>query len=186
MRAKTRVVVFALFIMGAFSLPKAWPADAVRVTASILPQKYFLQKVGGDLLDISVMVRPGASPATYEPKPQQMVALSKSRIYFAIGVPFERVWLRKFARVNPDMIVVHTEDGIEKMPMAGHLHEGEGAHDPGIKDPHVWLSPPLVAIQARNILDALLQVDPARRQIYERNHKTFAQELVDRTSRGPC
>lgn len=173
------MIAHVLFLTGFFSSAPGQVADPLKVTVSILPQKYFIQKIGGDLLDVSVMVLRGASPATYEPRPQQMVAVTQSKIYFAIGVPFEKVWLRKFAKVNPEMTIIHTEDGIEKMPMKGHRHEGEGAQDPGIKDPHVWLSPPLVMVQARNILDALLKVDPAHGQTYERNYKSFVGELVD-------
>ncbi|MGD9034157.1 MAG: zinc ABC transporter substrate-binding protein [Desulfobacteraceae bacterium] len=177
-----------------FSLVVASPtfgigAEPVPVFVSIVPQKYFAQKIGGELIKVSVMVKPGASPATYEPKPNQMVALSKAKIYCAIGVPFERVWLKKISAANPKMLIVHTEKGIEKRPMKAHHHE-EGNHKTlekgrqgpadehqGIMDPHIWLSPPLVKIQARNILNALLLVDPRHGSIYESNYNKFIVEL---------
>ncbi|MGD9350755.1 MAG: zinc ABC transporter substrate-binding protein, partial [Desulfobacterales bacterium] len=65
------------------------------VFVSINPQKFFVQQIGGNRVSVQVMVPAGASPATYEPKPRQMVDLSKTSIYFAIGVPFENVWLKK-------------------------------------------------------------------------------------------
>lgn len=172
-------VLIGLLIWGAIGLAHAGAKDRLDVTVSIVPQQYFLEKIGGDLVNISVMVLPGANPAVFEPKPQQMVALMKSKIYFAIGVPFERVWLRKFEEVNASMKIVHTEEGIEKMPMKGPDREGRQGHDHGIKDPHVWLSPPLVMVQARNILDALMRTDPDHRQDYEKNYKSFILELVD-------
>lgn len=184
-------------------LGMVWPtfgngAESVPVFVSIVPQRYFVEKVGGELVKVSVMVKPGASPATYEPKPNQMVILSKARVYYAIGVPFERVWLKKISAANPKMLLVHTEKGIEKRPMKAHHHE-EGNHktfekrsqEPadehqGIMDPHVWLSPPLVKIQAQNILDALLLVDPGHGTIYETNYKKFIAELdaLDANIRG--
>lgn len=184
-------------------LGMVWPtlgtgAESVPVFVSIVPQRYFVEKIGGELVKVSVMVKPGASPATYEPKPNQMVTLSKARIYYAIGVPFERVWLKKISAGNPKMLLVHTEKGIEKRPMKAHHHE-EGNHktlekrsqEPadehqGIMDPHVWLSPPLVKIQAQNILDALLLVDPGHGTIYETNYKKFIAELdaLDANIRG--
>ena len=159
--------------------------DHIKVTVSIPPQKYFVQKIGGDLVDISVMVLPGSSPATYEPKPKQMVKLTESKIYFAIGVFFEEVWLKKFARTNPEMKIIATQNGIEKIPMKRHLHDdkernhNKGVAHAGTKDPHIWLSPPLVMLQARNILDALMRMDPTNRGIYESNYKSFITELVD-------
>jgi zinc transport system substrate-binding protein len=142
----------------------------VDVFVSIVPQKYFLEKIGQALVDVSVMVQPGASPATYEPKPKQMVALSKTKIYFAIGVPFEKVWLKKIASANPKMLVVHTEEGIEKKPM-------KADNPQGTKDPHIWLSPPLVMIQARNILNALVAIDQANKSAYEAGYKQFIIEI---------
>jgi zinc transport system substrate-binding protein len=160
-----------------------------------------VQQIGKDLVDAQVMVQPGASPATYEPKPQQMADISKTKIYFAIGVPFENAWLKKIAAANPDMRVVHTDDGIEKRAMAAHHHEeaaeehhedehdhkkaehhdeathDEGHHDHAGLDPHIWLSPPLVKIQAQTILAALQESDPDHRSVYEANFKAFAAQI---------
>ena len=160
-------------------------ADKLKAYVSIVPQQYFVEKIGRDLVDVSIMVQPGASPATYEPKPRQMAELDSTDVYFAIGVPFEKTWLDKIAAVNPRMLVIHTESGIEKIPMArhGHLEDDENngrrqAHQT-LKDPHIWLSPPLVMIQARNILAALTEIDQRNRSIYEENYKQFILELVD-------
>jgi zinc transport system substrate-binding protein len=186
-----RVVTPGLSILFLLALTTSLSAAPVKVFVSILPQKYFLERIGGKLVDVSVMVEPGASPATYEPKPRQMVALAKAKIYFAIGVPFEKAWLKKIAATNEEMLVVQTETGIEKIPMKEshphgkdaehpHAHKGEDEeHHHGIKDPHVWLSPPLVMVQARNILRALVAVDPAHRPVYDENYKNFIIELVD-------
>ena len=184
-------------------LGMVWPsfvngAEPVPVFVSIVPQKYFVEKIGGALIQVSVMVKPGSSPATYEPKPNQMVALSKAKIYYAIGVPFEKVWLNKIGAANPKMLLVRTEKGIKKRPVKAHYHrEGEekilekrrqGSADEhqGIKDPHIWLSPPLVKVQAQNILDALLLVDPQNGAIYKTNHRKFVAELgaLDTQIRG--
>lgn len=168
-----------------------WSEQRLSVTVSIQPQKYFVQRIGNDLVDVTIMVPVGASPHSYEPKPQQMVALTRSRIYFAIGVRFEDAWLDKLSAANPDMLVVHTEAGIQKRFMASHTHfdeASEGDHqarsestgsDHGGDDPHIWLSPPLAMLQARNILTGLLQVDPRHKDIYESNYRDFITELVD-------
>ncbi len=151
------------------------------VFVSIAPQKFIVQQIGKDLVDVQVMVRPGASPATYEPKPRQMADLSRTDIYFAIGVPFENAWLKKIAAANSEMKVVHTDHGIEKLAMANH-HDEEARHEKdhhehGGLDPHIWLSPPLVKIQARAILAALREVDPEHRSVYEANFREFASRI---------
>ena len=173
-------------------------ADKLPVFVSIVPQKYFVQQIGKNRVDVKVMVQPGASPATYEPKPRQMAALSEAKLYFSIGVPFESAWLDKIAAGNPKMAVVHTDHGIEKIAMArhqhhedhagknqdGHHHEQEeetahhddhekGHHGHAGLDPHIWLSPPLVRIQARTITTALQTADPAHRDVYDANLHDF-------------
>ncbi len=189
MKKKSKIVLLAMSLscLLSISLPVPAPAgDRLPVIVSILPQKYFVQKIGGDRVDISVMVLPGANPATYEPKPQQMVNLTKSKLYFAIGVLFETHWLKKFAGFNPQMTIVSTQSGIEKISMKAHLHnENEGKEDAKtaahteIKDPHIWLAPPLVMLQARNILEGLLKVDPQHGETYKANYGRFVRELVD-------
>ena len=165
--------------------------EPVKVCVSILPQKYFVQQIGRELVDIQVMVPPGAGPATYEPRPGQMTSLATTKIYFSIGVPFEKAWLDNLSGMNPDMKIFHTDGGIQKRLLEKHTHpesstQVKDKHDhattPGTghsPDPHIWLSPPLVMMQARVILLALQQVDPDNRERYEKNYRAFISKLVD-------
>ena len=142
----------------------------VSVAVSILPQKFFVNKIGKDLVDVTVMVPPGASPAVYSVKPSQLKALKKAKIYFAIGVPFEKAWLDKFISVNPSIKIVDTSSIIKKFPMN---EEGKGN-----LDPHIWLSPPLVILQARVILDSLISIDPKNRDTFIKNYEKFVCEIA--------
>lgn len=210
----------------AVTAQSAMASDPLPVFVSIVPQKYIVQQIGKDRVDARVMVKPGASPATYEPKPAQMAALSKTRLYFSIGVPFETYWLEKIASANPDMRVVHTDEGIQKIPMAAHHHhdEEEGHHEDAHHDgdhhekagdhhkahkghehnhhdahhdgdhhdeasheddhghegldPHIWMSPALVKVQAGHILSALVAEDPANKDFYTRNHAAFIEKAT--------
>jgi zinc transport system substrate-binding protein len=148
----------------------------VNVVVSILPQKTFVKKIAGDLVDVTVMVSPGASPAVYEPKPSQMKKITKAQIYFSIGVPFEKAWLPRFKAQNPNMLLYDTSKGIKKLPMQEH-HHNHHQHSSSTLDPHIWLSPTLVKIQAKNIADALKKIDPKHKTVYENNLKKFEQEI---------
>ena len=122
------VLIRILLISTTFMLICSGHARAdkkLAVFVSIPPQKYFLQQIGKQRVDVQVMVQPGASPATYEPRPRQMAAISRTHIYFAIGVPFEKTRLKKIAAANPGMRVVHTDHGISKIPMAANHIEAE-------------------------------------------------------------
>ena len=144
--------------------PVATPesTDKIKVTVSILPQQYFVERIGGQYVDVNVMVLPGASPATYEPKPEQLKALSQADAYMSIGVPFENAWLERIASANPDMLMVDTTEGIERV--------GD--------DPHIWLSPNLVKVQAQTIYDALVQLAPTHKEAYQANLNGFLVDIA--------
>ncbi len=175
-------LLLAIFVLLTGS--RAFAAEKPLVFVSILPQKYFVEKIAGDLMDVSVMVMPGASPATYEPSPKQMADLEKSKAYFSIGVPFEATWLKRFAGANPKMTLIRTDSGITKRPMVAHHHHEKGEHHSdheapahGILDPHVWLAPEQVRTVAKNICDGLIQVDGAHKADYEANLQSFLKEI---------
>jgi len=159
-------------------------SDKLSVFVTIEPQRYFVRQIGGDFVDCQVMVPPGADAHTYEPKPKQMAALSGARLYFATGLEFEEANLDKIISINPAIRVVHTDEGIKKMPMSPHKHEGE-LHEEGKGendehhglDPHIWLSPQLVKIQAATILKALCEIDPAHKNQYEANYRNFISRI---------
>jgi zinc transport system substrate-binding protein len=152
-------------------------AGRIETFVSILPQKYFVERIGGKHIAVSVMVGPGQSPATYEPTPTQLSRLATARIYFGIGVEFEQVWLKRIAAGNPGMRVIDMRRGIATR----EIERSEGTRAPvaqrGRADPHVWTSPPLVKIMAANIRDTLSQLDPAHRDAYRANCGSFAADL---------
>lgn len=163
---------------GCGSVPDA-RVSVLQVTVSIVPQRYFLERLGGDLVSVNVMVLPGENPATYEPKADQLVALTKSRAYFRIGVAFENAWMDRIRGANQEMLIVDTRQGIELLPLAEHDDHGQtpDAHGEGNLDPHIWLSPDLVKIQARTIRDALVILDPENRATFDANLAAFDAEL---------
>lgn len=145
-------------------------SERVSVFVSILPQEYFVSRIGGDLVDVLVMVSPGHSPATYEPTIGQLKDLSGAHLYFRIGVPFETAWMDKIMEANKEMIVVDTRKGIELLQM--------GAVE-GLMDPHIWLDPVLVKTQAMTICHYLIKVDNDNQQIYKENLQRFLYDLEE-------
>jgi zinc transport system substrate-binding protein len=139
--------------------------DRLVVTVSILPQAYFVTEIGGSLVSVNVMVEPGANPATYEPRASQMRALSGSDCYVSIGVPFEGAWLDRITAANPAMRLVDSTTDVELRYFPN-----------GVVDPHIWLSPRRVAIQAQTIAQALIELDPDHEAEYLANLKRFQGE----------
>jgi len=183
-------ILTALFLVYLFAMSDVCRAagntgrkDVLPVFVSIPPQIHFVKAIGKARVDCSAMVGPAHSPATYEPTPQQIVALGKARLYFQIGVPFEAVWMKRIQAANRDMNVIDTSRGVDFLPMKQHYHANGHAHGKGKQDPHIWLSINAVKHQARNICDALVDVDPDNSAFYKKNRTGFLAELdrLDRT-----
>ena len=187
-RMMTKLFSFAIFLslmLAACAAPAKTPDKKTQVTVSLLPQKYFVERVGGEDVIVNVMVGPGESPHSYEPKPEQMRALSDSALYFLTGVEFEAAWMDRLAGANPDMRLVDLSADIDKLPMAAHghgdeeenEHEEEGEdHENGL-DPHVWTSPELVKGMAAVIARELGQLNPQRADDYNANLDEFISDI---------
>jgi zinc transport system substrate-binding protein len=181
---KTSKAVFALFIAFLFTGFFAGVVHAeagISAFVSILPQAFFLERVGGRHVDVQVLVGEGQSPATFEPSPQQMAKLSSARVYFAIGVPFEKNLLKKIRQTHKKLVIVETQKGVTYRYLEGHGHghdakSGEEQHH-GIPDPHIWMDPNLVKVQAANMRDALCELDPANAEDYSKNLRLFISDL---------
>lgn len=144
----------------------------IHAVVSILPQVTFLKAIGGDKVAIELMVQPGNSPHTYEPKPSQMIAIANADLYFTIGVEFENVWLPKFTNLNGKMKIIDIADTVPKIQMktSTHVHEH---HSHEGDDPHIWTDPKNVSIIAQNIYKALAKYDPENKSYYKTNLEVF-------------
>jgi zinc transport system substrate-binding protein len=159
-------------------------SNTVKIAVSILPQQYFVRKIGGNLVDIITLVPPGASPHSYEPKPSQMVELSQCSLYFTIGIDFEAAWQDRLRSASKQLKIIPTDTGIEKIASSGEHHEHGEQHerkhmqgDHERFDPHIWLSPELVKHQAGIICDALVAADSLHKETYRMNLANFIQGI---------
>lgn len=146
------------------------------VFVSILPQKYFAEKIAGDLYKVEVMVPPGVGPETYSPTPKQMQKLGESDAYFAIGyLGFEEDLLNKLPSLNPGIKIYNVSEGIDLIKEKEEAHE-DHAHLKGV-DPHTWSSPKGALIIAKNISDGMVQIDPKNREHYLQNLQKLTAEI---------
>ena len=174
-----------LILLTVLLTPALAVAAQIRVFVSVLPQKTFVEKIGGDHVTVTAMVRKGHSPATYEPTPRQIGELATAALYVRIGVPFEEAWMARIRSANPVMHVLDAREGID-LRQSDHRDHSRQAHESvnsahqhgAAHDPHVWTSPPLVIQMAGSIRDALSKLDPANAQKYAQNHAVFTAELT--------
>jgi len=175
-------ILLSLFFINCGSTGPGFGSKKFQIAVSILPQKYFVERIAGDSanidFDIHVMIPPGHSPHTYAPTPRQMKVLSHCKLYFRIGyIPFETTWMKNIADNNPQMKIIDTSVGVDLIetqedkddPHQDHYHAG--------LDPHIWLSPRAVKIQVKHILDALIELDREKQESYKENYRLFLLDI---------
>jgi zinc transport system substrate-binding protein len=194
MRAFQRRLLYATTLCASLGAWAAAAATPLAVMVSIQPQAHFVERVGGERVTVRVLVPPGQNHETYSVTPRQMADLAAARLFFRVGLPFENALLPKLRDSLPNVKIVDTRQGLRlRRSECGHDHhhgEGGGAHaeehlpvgDAGAgsplgMDPHIWLSPRLVQVQATTICDALSALDPAGAAAYARNLAAFRGEL---------
>jgi zinc transport system substrate-binding protein len=183
MRRMPRLLLYPLLVSVLLSAVLASAACSSRsqghgrldVVVSILPLAEFVEAVGGDRVNVSVMVPPGASPHTYEPTPSQLVQVAEAEMFVKMGsgIEFELVWMDKIAQTNRKMLVVDGSKGIELMAMAAGDEEHEGP------DPHIWTSIGNAQVIVTNIYGGLAQLEPDEAGQFARNRDAYLQKLRD-------
>lgn len=154
------VLAFSSLLLCAFSI--AASEAPLNVFVSIPPQKYLVERIGKEHVEVNVLLKPGHAAETFEPAPKQLAALAASEVYFRIGMPFESVWIDLIQQANSELKVV---------PCCANLPVDTGL------DSHVWMSPNNALLLAGEINRQLVLLDPAHQQDYDRNYSELVRDL---------
>ena len=171
-RSQTKLLLISLaFILSACSsaVESGKRDTRLPVVASISPLADFARQVGGDRVQVEVLVPAGASPHTFELSPAQLKAVARARVFVLNGVGLE-FWADKVisAANNPQLMIVTASEGIKILA---------GDEDSPGGNPHTWLSPQKAMLQVEKIRAAFANADPAGAEIYRSNADRFLQEL---------
>jgi len=164
-----KIVILVLLIVplfcGCVSQDES-PSGKVNVVTTIAPLSDFILAVGGDRVEVTVLVPPGAEPHTYEPTPSQMKDVATADLYVMNGAGLE-FWMDKVLGVNQNMVVIDSSEG------AVVLRESADEIDP-----HIWVSLRNAAKQVNNICTGLIQVDPENSDYYTKNRDEYLEKLT--------
>jgi zinc transport system substrate-binding protein len=162
-------------------------AGTLDVIVSIVPQAWIVDKVGGALVNVEVLAPPNHSPETYQITPRQMDALGRAALYFRIGMPFEEALVQRLHTAFPKLAIVDTREGVPLLALTGHHHHHDDEdgddhdhhhhHHHGDKDPHIWLDPLRVKIQAKTVAEALTRALPEEAATIQENLTAVEKEL---------
>ena len=173
MKRSCLILIVVIFLFGGCK-KLSMGSDKLSVTVSIPPQAYIVKRIAGEHVDVNVMLPPSASPATYEPGPEKIIGVGKSKYYFTIGLPFESTFIDRLKAEFKDLIFVKMHEGIKLREFKHHGHDG---HDHGLNDPHVWLDPINLMQMAENTFKVLIKADPDNSEMYMKNYVKLRDEL---------
>lgn len=154
-------------------------AAPLRVTVSLAPYASIVEAIGGDLVGVTTLLPPGASPHVFDPSPSQAAGLATSDLIVMNGGL--DAWLdRLVAAAAPTASVLVITQSISFTPLVeDHDHDGdhggdpseehddsEPGPDPDTANPHVWLDPVLMSEAAVAIAAELERLDPDNATTY--------------------
>jgi len=169
-----KFLAFIFILTVACSTPQKNIKPTIAVT--ILPQKYFIEKLVGDLVEVEVLIPPGASPELYSLMPSQMTGLSSTLAWIGIGkVGFEEGWVDKIRESNPNLKYFDSSAQADWIAGEEEIH-GDHVHLHGI-DPHIWSSPAEVKKIAKETCKALVDVLPENKAVFSENLAKFEKEI---------
>lgn len=185
-RGKAALSIALAVAAAAFSLNglgcggQGYEGDALRVAATILPLADFCRNVGGDMVEVKVLVPPGASPHTYELTSEQMKFLYEADVLVENGLELTP-WLDETLEKvdNSEMITVVAGDAVGEGDLIPALDGSELEGENGIYDPHVWLDPELAVHIVEAIGESFAEADPEHAEEYRRNAAAYVGELEE-------
>lgn len=139
-------------------------------------------RVGGDLIDVSVVLPVGADPHSFSPAPQDIARVADANLVFANGVGLEAFLDNLIESAGAQERVISVSEGITLMESGmAHAEEEDEEHheEQGSYDPHTWTSPHNVMVWVQNIESELSRLDPDNAQTYQRNAAGYLAELTD-------
>ena len=147
------------------------------VISSVLPIHEFVKKVGGDMIESSLIIPPGIEPHDFDPTINQIQTISTADVLVYNGLGIEN-WLTKI-------------DTTQKIDASNGLNASYSDKRNMALDPHVWLDPVLAKKQVENIRDGLISIDPSNEDTYNSNARSFLAELDEldntiKTQLEPC
>ena len=136
------------------------------ILVTLPPQLEAVQALTAGECQVISIIPPGSIPENYEITPRQMTTFSQARLYLTIGAPFEKKITAKLSAAIPSMKV---EDGTKGMA----FRKMDGGHDP-----HVWLSVSNMICFTENAAEALCQLEPSRRELYQTRKRAYQERLL--------
>jgi len=173
------IVLIAIIVAGAFVglylTNNATPTSSgLKVLATFYPLYDFAQNVGGNKINVSILVPETVDVHDFDPTPSDIQNIATADVLIYNGADLEKTWLSSAvsASDNTKLILVDTSRNVTLLPVTPQFQSGNRT-----VDPHIWLDPLLAKQQVNNILQGLIKADPADSQYFTQNAQIYEAKL---------
>ncbi|MCX7816396.1 MAG: zinc ABC transporter substrate-binding protein [Syntrophales bacterium] len=170
------ILLFIIFFW--MEITSAAERKVVRVVTSIPPHAYVAERIGGKFVHADVLIDEGKSPHSWEPTPTRVAKLSQADVFFTLNLPEERILLGKIKKLHGTLRYVDLQRGVNFRCLDRGI-DVEKKELACVIDPHTWLSPKNMAIQAGIICDTLVSMYGEHTDYFRRNLKAFLADLEE-------
>lgn len=173
------ILILFLSVSSCFLTPMSATAAPLKAVVTIFPLGDLLKRVGGDLVDVEILLKPGQSPHTYEPSPGDMKWIESSDVVVMAGFGLE-TWLDKLLKASPkkERLEMDVSKAVKK-PISSDPHdEAHEGHAHGSINPHYWLDPAIMADAAMFMGAKLAAKLPAESKAILSRANSVAGELM--------
>lgn len=139
-------------------------------------------QVGGEAIELTILVGPGQDPHSYEPGAQELTAVAEAQVIFVNGWDLEEGLVRDLEEIGGGVPLVPISANIAPLSFGEGEHardKAEDEHALGEADPHVWFSIPNVKQWVENVEHVLSNLDPANAGTYESRAAAYLAELEE-------
>ncbi len=145
----------------------------LKVLATFFPVYDFARNVGGDRVELSLLVPETVDVHAFEPTPSAIQEVASAGVLIFSGAGLEP-WISQLvtAAANPNLVIVDSSAGINLLPVPPQFQKGNRTIDP-----HIWLNPELAKMQVANILRGLSKADPANGEYFADNAQAYEAKL---------
>jgi ABC-type lipoprotein release transport system permease subunit/ABC-type Zn uptake system ZnuABC Zn-binding protein ZnuA len=145
------------------------------IAVTIEPERYFAEKIAGNSIKFFSVVPVGQGPETYDPTPQEMIRVGKSKAFFKIGqLGTEDIIVKSLQQNNPKIQIFDMSADMFDTQDVGHNDEANGHIG---ADPHIWSSIQGAKTISKNIYNALILLDKANKNTFESNYNKLSEEI---------
>ena len=158
--------------------------DKLRVVCTLFPYYDFVRQIGGDYVDVTLLVAAGREVHSFEPTPLDAIRLSEADVFIYNGGESEE-WVEDMLDAAGEHIgtVLAMMDHADLL--AEEIQEGMQVREDGDEDSdeieydeHIWTSPVIAMGLCRVIGEALAEADPAHAADYQARLDTYLAQLA--------